>query len=81
MLLVVYLDDTPGVPTSTDLTAICGADFGVGTDNGERHLRHDFGILCDRLLVIELVARSLEDLDLVVFNVRENLPFISWCLR
>jgi hypothetical protein len=77
VLFVIDLDDTPGVPTPTNLAAIGSSDLGVGTDNGEGHLGHDLGILGDCLLIVELVARALEDVNLVVCNVREDLEPVS----
>jgi hypothetical protein len=73
VLLVVHLDDTPWVATTADLAAFGCLDLGVGTDDGEWHLRHDLVVLGDRLLVVELVAGTLEDVDVVVVNVGENL--------
>jgi hypothetical protein len=45
----------------------------VGADNGERHLGHDFVVLSDSLVVVELVARALKDADAVVLDVVEDL--------
>jgi hypothetical protein len=73
VLLVVDLDDTPGVATAADLTAIGSGDLGVGTDNGERNLGHDLLVLGNGLLVVELVAGTLEDLDGVVLDIGKDL--------
>jgi hypothetical protein len=73
VLLVVHLDDTPGVATAADLAAVGVGDLVIGTDNSEGDLGHDLVVLGDGLLVIELVAGALENLDLVVLDVCENL--------
>jgi hypothetical protein len=73
VLLVVDLDDTPGVATTTDTAAIGGGDLGVGTNDGEGHLRHDLLVLGNGLLVVELVAGTLEDLDGVVLDIGKDL--------
>ena len=73
MFLVVDLDDTPGVATAADLTAFRSGDLGVGTDNGEGNLVHDLVVLGNGLLVVELVTRALEDLDVVVLDIAEDL--------
>jgi len=76
VLLVVDLNDTPGVATAADLAAFRSGDLSVGTDNGEGNLVHDFVVLGDGLLVVELVARALEDLDVVVLDVAEDLEMM-----
>ena len=73
MLLVVDLDDTPWVATATDLATFRSLDLGVGTNDGEGHLGHDLVVLGDRLLIVELVAGALEDVDVVVVDVGEDL--------
>jgi hypothetical protein len=73
VLLVVDLDDTPGVAATADLAAFGSGDLSVGTDNSEGNLGHDLVVLSNGLLVVELVARSLEDLDVVVLNVVKDL--------
>jgi hypothetical protein len=73
VLLVVDLDDTPGVATATDATTISSVDLGVGTNNGERNLGHDLLVLSNGLLVIKLVAGTLEDLDGVLLDIGEDL--------
>jgi hypothetical protein len=76
VLLVVDLNDTPWVATAADLAAFRSGDLGVGTDNGEGNLVHDFVVLGNGLLVVELVARALEDLDVVVLDVAEDLEMV-----
>lgn len=73
VLLVVDLNGTPWVATTTDLTAVGGGDFRVRTNNGERNLGHDFLVFSDGLFVVKLVAGALEDLDRVVLDIGEDL--------
>jgi hypothetical protein len=73
VLLVVHLDDTPRIATTADLAPIGVGDLVVSANNGEGDLGHDLVVFGDRLLVIELVARPLKDLNLVVFDVGKNL--------
>ena len=73
LLLVVDLNDTPRVATATDLATFGSGDLGVGTDNGEGNLVHDLVVLGNGLLVVELVTRALEDLDVVVLDIAEDL--------
>jgi hypothetical protein len=77
VLLVVDLDDTPWKLSAPNLAAIWSSHLGVGTDNGEGDLAHDLLVLRDCLLVIELVAGPLEDLDLVVGDVGKNLELLA----
>lgn len=76
VLLVVDLDDTPRVLTTAHLTAIGVCDLIVRTNNGERDLGHYLLVLGDGLFVIKLVARTLENLDIVVLDVCQNLQII-----
>ena len=73
VLLVVDLDNTPGVATATDLAAVGGSHFGVGTNHGEGDLGHDLLVLGNGLFVVELVAGALEDLNVVLLDVGEDL--------
>jgi hypothetical protein len=77
VLLVVDLDDTPGVATATDLAAIGSGDLGVGTDNSEGNLGHDLLVLGNGLLIVELVAGTLEDLDGVVLDIGKDLKKVK----
>ena len=76
VLLVVDLNDTPGVATAADLATFGSGDLGVGTDNGKGDLVHNFVVLGNGLLVVELVARALEDLNVVVLDVAEDLEMV-----
>ena len=73
VLLVIDLDDTPRVGTTADLATIGAGDLVVGTNDSERNLGHDLVVLGDCLLIVELVSRSLEDLDTVVLDIGEDL--------
>jgi len=77
MVLVVDLNDTPWILATADLAAFWGADLGISTDNCERYLGEDLVVLGRGLLVIVLVSRTLEDLNVVVVDIRENLQTIS----
>jgi hypothetical protein len=73
VLLVVDLDETPGIFASSDLAAISAGDLRVGTDNSEWDLGHDLIVLCDRLIIVEFITGTLEDLDVMVLDIGENL--------
>jgi hypothetical protein len=75
VLLVIDLDDTPGVLTTTNFAAIRGSNLVGSTNNSEGDLGHDFVVLCDRLLVVELISGALEDLDAVVLDVGKDLLY------
>lgn len=73
MVLIVDLDHTPGVDTAADFASVRGRDDLVGADDGEGDLAGDLLVLRDRLLVLILVGRSLEDVDVVVRDVGKDL--------
>jgi len=73
VLLVVDLDDTPWVAAATHLAALWSLDLSVGTDDGEWHFGHDLVVLGNGLLVIKLVSRALEDVDVVVVDICKDL--------
>ena len=77
VLLVVNLNDTPRVTTSADLAAIGAGDLGGSSDNCERNLGQDLVVLGNRLVVIKLVTGTLEDLDVVVLDIRKDLRNVS----
>ena len=81
VLLVINLDDTPWIASSTDFTSIGAGNLGVGTNNGERDLRHDLIVLGNVLIIIELISWAFEDLDIVVLNISENLRPLSMLHR
>lgn len=73
VILVVNLDDTPWVSTTTDVTAIGSLDKLIRTNNGERNFASNFLGLGDSLLILILVSGRLENLNVVVGNVSKNL--------
>ena len=73
VLFVVDFDHAPWVATSADSATLRGLDLGVGADDSERHFRHYLVVLGDCLLVIELVSRALEDVDVVMVDIGEDL--------
>ncbi len=83
VLLVVDLNDTPGVTTAANLAPVGVCDLVVGADNGERNLGQDLVVLGDGLIVIELVPGALEDLNLVVLDVGKDLwhELAPWALH
>lgn len=73
VVFVVHLDNTPGVCTAAHLTTIRSGDLLVRTDNGEGYLAGNFLRLRNRLVVLILVSRCLEDVNVMVGDVGENL--------
>ena len=69
VILIVDLDNTPGVSTATDGSAVWGLDFVVGANNGKGYLAGNLLILGKSFLIFIFVSRSLENLDVVVGNV------------
>lgn len=77
VLLVVHLDETPWVFTSSDLAAVSAGDLGVGTDNSKGDLGHDLVVFGDGLIIIEFISGALEDLDIVVLDIGEDLTLLA----
>jgi hypothetical protein len=77
VLLIVDFDDTPGVATATDAATISSSYLRVGTDNGEGNLGHDLLVLGNGLLIVELVAGTLENLDRVLFDIGKDLEELA----
>jgi len=73
VLFIVDFNDTPGIGTSTDLTTRRGIDDMVRTNNCERNLAGNLLRLRKGFLIFVLVAGGLEDVDIVVSNVRKDL--------
>jgi hypothetical protein len=73
VFLVVDLDHTPWVAAATDFAALGRLHFGVGTYDGEWHFRHDLIVLCNGLLVVQLVSWTFEDVNVVVVDICKNL--------
>ena len=77
VLLVVDLNNTPGVGTATDFTTIRSCHDLVRADNGEGDLAGNLLGLGQRFLVLILVSGGLEDVNLVEGNISENLIIIQ----
>lgn len=73
VILIVNLDNTPGVGTTADFTTVWGRDNIVRTNNGERDLAGNLFSLGQRLLILVLVSGRLEDVNLMEGNICENL--------
>lgn len=73
VLLIVDLDDTPWVLTTSDLASVGIGNLIGGTNDSEGDLGHDLIVLGNSLLVVELVAGAFKDLDVVVLDVRQDL--------
>ena len=73
VVLVVDLNDTPRVRTTANLAAIWSLDNPVGANDSKRNLAGNLLGLRKGLLVLIFVCRRLEDLNLMVRNVREHL--------
>jgi hypothetical protein len=73
MLLVVNLDDTPRVGPSANFTTARSYDDLIGTDDRERDFARNFLRFRYALLVFVLVSRGLENVDVVISNIRKNL--------
>ena len=73
VVFVVDLNDTPRVRTTANLAAIWSLDNPVGANDSKRNLAGNFLGLRKGLLVLIFVCRRLEDLNLMVRDVREHL--------
>lgn len=77
VILVVDLDDTPRISTTTNFTVVCGLDKVVRANDGEGNLASDLFRLGKCFLVLILVRGCLENLDLVLRDVGEDLELLS----
>lgn len=73
VVLVVNFDNTPWVRTAPDFATIRCLDKLIRTDNSERDLASDLFSFGERLLVLVLVGRRLENVNVVVGNIGQNL--------
>lgn len=73
VVLVVDLDNTPRIFTSTDCTPVSGRHWRIGTNHSKGDLAGDFLSLCNSLLVLVLISRSLESVDIVMRDISQNL--------
>ena len=78
VILIVDLDDTPGVGTTTNFTTVWGRNNLVRTNNSERNLAGNLFSLGQRFLVLVLVSGCLEDVNLVEGNICEKLAKTQW---
>ena len=73
VVLVVHLNDTPGVRTSADLATVrCFHNF-IRAYNGKRNLASDLFSLGDGLLIFVFISGCLEDMDIMMGNVGQDL--------
>jgi hypothetical protein len=73
VVLVVHLNDTPRIRTSADLTTVGGDYDLIGTDDSKRDLAGNFLRLREGLLILIVISRGLEGVDVVVSNIRKDL--------
>jgi hypothetical protein len=73
VLLVIHLDNTPGVSTAANLPPIRSDDEFVGSNDSEGDFAGNLLVFRDGLLILVVVRGRLEDVDVVVGNIRENL--------
>jgi hypothetical protein len=69
VLFVVNFDDTPRVGPTADFSAVWSQDDCIRTDHRERNFARDFLRFCYGLLILVLVGRGLENVDIVISNV------------
>lgn len=72
VILIVDLNDTPWVRSSSDGASVNSLDLPVRADDGKGHLGGNLFVFGNGLFVIIVVDGGLEDLDLVVGNVVED---------
>lgn len=77
MVLVVDFNNTPGVDTTADFTAIGSRDDPVRANDGKRNFAGNFLMLSNSLLVLVLVSGCLEDVNVVIGDVGKNLASIA----
>lgn len=80
VVLVVDLDYTPWVCTTAHFATIRRLYQAVGADNGEWNLACDFFSFGKGFLILVLVCRRLEDMDVVVRNVSQDLLEVDFQL-
>jgi hypothetical protein len=76
MFFIVHLDNTPRVRPTTNFTAVGCANKLVRANNSERHAGSDFLHFRDTLLIFILILRQLEDVDVVMSDVRKHLSSV-----
>ena len=73
VVLVVHLDNSPRVRTSTDLAAIRRGDEAVRTDHSERDFTGNLLGFRNGLLILIFIGGCLKDVNIVVSNICKNL--------
>ncbi len=73
VLFVVDFDDTPRVATTAYFPALWSLDFAVRTYNSKGDFGHDLIVLRNRLFVIQFIAWTFEDVDVVMIDICQNL--------
>lgn len=73
VLLIIYFNDTPGVLSPPDDPSVFGFYGGVTSYDCKWHFRHDFTVLLNCFVVIEFIAGRLENLNLMMFDVCQDL--------
>jgi len=69
VLLIVNLNNTPGVGTAANLTTIGSVDKVVRANNSKRNLAGNLLCLRNSFLVLVVIRRCLENVDVVMSNV------------
>jgi len=69
VVLIVDFNNTPRVGTTANLTAIGGVDKVVRADNSKRNLAGNLLCLGNGLLILVVISRCLENMDVVMGNV------------
>jgi hypothetical protein len=73
VFLVIHFNNTPRICTASDLAAIRSVDNLVGPNDSKWNFAGNLFCLGNRLLVFVLVCGGLEDVDIVVVNIRQDL--------
>jgi hypothetical protein len=73
VLLVIHLDNSPRIRAPAYLSAIGSDDNFVRSNNCEGDFAGNLFVLGNGLLVLVVIRGSLEDVNIVMSDVRENL--------
>jgi hypothetical protein len=79
VVLIVDLDHAPWVRPAANFTAIWGLHDLVRTDNSKRNLAGDFLSFCNSFLILVIVNRRLENVDIMEGDVGKDLGEV-WAL-
>lgn len=77
MVFVIHFNNTPGVSPTANLTTIWGINNTIRSNNSEGNLAGNLLCLSYSLVILVLICRSLEDVNVVIGNVRKNLGHIK----